>query len=343
MKPLIFLLVALSMTGCTSLVATTATTTVTQRIGSTRQEVRFLTDKMAYELRLSPQQYNDVYEINYDFLYAANQLMDDIVYGDSWALDRYYEVLDLRNDDLRWVLSNSQYRRFLRIDYFYRPLYLDGGTYWAFRVYATYPNRSLFYYDVPHHYHTYNGAHCRRSYDNASYYRDRYIHVHHHYDTPVFVRNDRSYRSYRDADFGSVRRNSSTRGSVSGRTGVSARGRVMTDEGRIYSTRSGDVRTENGSRRDNGRSVYEATPDRSRRSEANRSEQSSRRRAGTWNGTETQERTTGSTRTPSTYSRQQAEPSTETRVETRSRSERSEGGTSSSRRYSERSSSSNRR
>ena len=35
-----------------------------------RKETRFLTDKMAYELNLSTGQYNDVYEINYDFIYS---------------------------------------------------------------------------------------------------------------------------------------------------------------------------------------------------------------------------------------------------------------------------------
>ena len=33
-----------------------------------RKETRFLTDKMAYELNLSQAQYNDVYEINFDFI-----------------------------------------------------------------------------------------------------------------------------------------------------------------------------------------------------------------------------------------------------------------------------------
>lgn len=31
-----------------------------------RQNTRFLTDRMAYELKLTPRQYNDVYEVNYD-------------------------------------------------------------------------------------------------------------------------------------------------------------------------------------------------------------------------------------------------------------------------------------
>lgn len=44
-----------------------------------RKETRFLTDKMAYELNLSTGQYNDVYEINYDFIYSIRYLMDDVI------------------------------------------------------------------------------------------------------------------------------------------------------------------------------------------------------------------------------------------------------------------------
>ena len=70
-----------------------------------RKETRFLTDKMAYELNLSTGQYNDVYEINYDFIYSIRYLMDDVIRGEEWALDKYYRTLDIRNDDLRWVLT----------------------------------------------------------------------------------------------------------------------------------------------------------------------------------------------------------------------------------------------
>ena len=52
-----------------------------------RKETRFLTDKMAYELNLSTGQYNDVYEINYDFIYSIRYLMDDVIRGEEWALD----------------------------------------------------------------------------------------------------------------------------------------------------------------------------------------------------------------------------------------------------------------
>ena len=66
-----------------------------------RKETRFLTDKMAYELNLSTEQYNDVYEINYDFISGVRYVMDDVLYGNEWALNRYYDYLDVRNDDLR--------------------------------------------------------------------------------------------------------------------------------------------------------------------------------------------------------------------------------------------------
>lgn len=69
-----------------------------------RKETRFLTDKMAYELNLSTEQYNDVYEINYDFISGVRYVMDDVLYGNEWALNRYYDYLDVRNDDLRGCL-----------------------------------------------------------------------------------------------------------------------------------------------------------------------------------------------------------------------------------------------
>ena len=111
------------------LLVVTASTTVMAGMSTSkvRKETRFLTDKMAYELDLNNPQYNDVYEINYDFIYSLRNIMDYVVRGDEWALDDYYEALDIRNDDLRWVLSDAQYRRFLGAEYFYRPIYVTGG------------------------------------------------------------------------------------------------------------------------------------------------------------------------------------------------------------------------
>ena len=84
-----------------------------------RKETLFLTDKMAYELKLSNAQYNDIYEINYDFIYSIRNTIDYVVRGYQWAVNDYYDALDERNDELRWVLNNSQYRRFMNMDYFY--------------------------------------------------------------------------------------------------------------------------------------------------------------------------------------------------------------------------------
>ena len=78
-----------------------------------RENARFMTDRMAYELGLSSMQRNDVYEINYDFFESVRFVMDDLATGYSYAIDRYYESLDLRNDDLSYVLTRGQFERFM--------------------------------------------------------------------------------------------------------------------------------------------------------------------------------------------------------------------------------------
>jgi len=121
MKKMIFLLMAFTWMGHT-------TATAAMSVSKVRKEARFLTDKMGYELNLSNAQYNDVYEINYDFIYSIRNVMDDVVRGYDWAMEEYYTSLDFRNDDLRYVLNQTQYRRFLQTDYFYRPIYASGAS-----------------------------------------------------------------------------------------------------------------------------------------------------------------------------------------------------------------------
>lgn len=178
-----------------------------------RKETRFLTDKMAYELNLNTAQYNDVYEINYDFISGVRYLMDDVLRGEEWALNRYYDYLDIRNDDLRWVLSRRQYSRFMQVAYFFRPIYVSGG-HWSFRIYVTYTNPNHFYYPRPYHYRTYCGGHNRVHYHNVSYYRGR--HNHPTYNGSFRIRDNKSYHTSRRSDFGSVhiRPNSGTRPNV---------------------------------------------------------------------------------------------------------------------------------
>lgn len=136
-----------------------------------RQNARFLTDRMAYELNLTSMQYDDVYEVNYDFIDNIRYIMDDVVRGYDYAVDRYYEFLDYRNDDLRWILSASQYRRFMGVDYFYRPVYTTTSD-WLFRIYKVYHDVKHFYFDKPYHYKTYKGGHYRTHHGNVSFYKN---------------------------------------------------------------------------------------------------------------------------------------------------------------------------
>lgn len=164
-----------------------------------KKETLFLTDKMAYELQLSDAQYNDAYEINYDFIYNIRNIMDDVIEGDDDALEEYYNFLDTRNDDLRWVLNDRQYKRFLAIEYFYRPIVATGGS-WSFRVYNIYPNRTTFYFDRPSHYNTYCGGHYRTYNNNISFYTNRYNHT--IFRGQYQTRNVNVYVNNRRSDFG---------------------------------------------------------------------------------------------------------------------------------------------
>ena len=136
-----------------------------------RQHARFLTDRMAYELNLTTMQYNDVYEVNYDFIDNVRYIMDDVTAGYPSAIDRYYDYLDFRNDDLRWILSASQYRRFMNVDYFYRPIYTTASE-WLFRIYRVYNDITHFYFGKPHHYKSYKGEHYRTHHGHVSFYKN---------------------------------------------------------------------------------------------------------------------------------------------------------------------------
>lgn len=197
MKRILFLLFAI---GAIAMSSVSMAAMSNSRI---RQETRFLTDKMAYELGLNTNQYNDAYEINYDFIYFVNGLLDRVARGDDRATDRYYDILDVRNDDLRWILTASQYRRFMGVDYFYRPIYASGNR-WNFRVYITYTNHNHFYFGRPYHYNSYCGGHYRTHYDN-SYYRGRYNHE--RYSGAYSVRESRRESSEKRESSSSVRNN----------------------------------------------------------------------------------------------------------------------------------------
>ena len=242
MKRIIFIFLAAKMS--------TAVCSAAMSNSKVRKETRFLTDKMAYELNLNTEQYNDVYEINYDFISGIRYLMDDVLRGEEWALNRYYDYLDVRNDDLHWVLSNKQYSRFMQAAYFYRPVYVSGGR-WSFRVYITYTNHNHFYFPRPYHYRTYCGGHYRTHYSN-SYYRGRYHHP--HYTGSWSIRNNKSYHTTRRSDFGAVniRPNSGRRPATRDDVYTPRRSNSSTrSNGRSNTRENGTVRE--NSRRDNSR------------------------------------------------------------------------------------------
>ena len=158
-----------------ALAAISAESLAAMSLSEIRHEARFLSDRMGHELGLSNRQYEDVYEINFDFLYHVNEVIDDVVYGYDDAVDYYYYLLDVRNEDLMYVLRNRQYRKFVRRDYFYRPLYMVGHS-WGMRIWKRYADRNYFYFGAPMCYHSYSGAHYRIHFAH-SYYASMYHHV----------------------------------------------------------------------------------------------------------------------------------------------------------------------
>lgn len=153
MKRMIIALVAMFMM--------TFTTASAMSYEQARQQALFLTDKMAYELNLTEDQYEAAYEVNLDYLMSVDTYDD--LYGAYWRQ---------RNMDLSYILLDWQYRTYLNATYFYRPLYWNAG-YWHFGIYARYPRRDYFYFGCPHFYVSYRGGHSWRVNGNRSWYHGR--------------------------------------------------------------------------------------------------------------------------------------------------------------------------
>lgn len=153
MKRMIIALVAMFMM--------TFTTASAMSYEQARQQALFLTDKMAYELNLTEDQYEAAYEVNLDYLMSVDTYDD--LYGAYWRQ---------RNMDLSYILLDWQYRTYLNATYFYRPLYWNAG-YWHFVIYARYPRRDYFYFGCPHFYVSYRGGHSWRVNGNRSWYHGK--------------------------------------------------------------------------------------------------------------------------------------------------------------------------
>lgn len=182
----------------------TFTTASAMSYEQARQQALFLTDKMAYELNLTDDQYEAAYEVNLDYLMGINTYDD--LYGVYWRQ---------RNLDLSYILLDWQYRAFCDAHYFYRPLYWDGG-FWHFGIYARYPRRDYFFFGRPHFYVSYRGDHCWRVNGGRSWYHGR------SYGRPfaggqprMGMRDGFNRGDYgRGQSFGNMQRQSSTRTTV---------------------------------------------------------------------------------------------------------------------------------
>ena len=132
-----------------------------------RNYALFLTDKMAYELNLSEEQYEAAYEINFDYLCDILKYDDyDDLYGHAWRL---------RNRDLKFILMEAQYNLFANLNYFYRPCYFSHGRI-SISIYNYYPRRDYLYFGCPNFVVTYRGGHGWRHHRHHSYYAGRTWH-----------------------------------------------------------------------------------------------------------------------------------------------------------------------
>ena len=124
-----------------------------------RDRAWFLTDKMAYELNLTPEQYDRAYEINLNYFMSIRTASD--CYGYYW---------NYRDADFRCILFDWQYNLFTSIDYFFRPIRWVRSS-WYYPVCDHY-RYGYYYFDRPAIYVTYHGgAWRRRSHNDPSPYR----------------------------------------------------------------------------------------------------------------------------------------------------------------------------
>ena len=141
-----------------------ATTTKAMTYAQAREQALFLTDKMAYELNLTEEQYEAAYEINFDYLMQISGTGN--VYAAPWRQ---------RNIDLSYILYDWQYAAYEAASYFFRPVFWNDG-YWHFSIYSHYPHRTHFYFPRPAAYVSYRGTHSWHRNSGRSWYVNRVNH-----------------------------------------------------------------------------------------------------------------------------------------------------------------------
>lgn len=119
-----------------------------------RREAMFLTDKMAYELNLTYDQYDYVYQINLDYFLNIRNPHD--CRGIYW---------DYRNADLRCILHDWQYTLYKASSYFLTPIKWINSA-WHYFVYDHY-RKGYHYFAKPHCYNSYLGGNWKHRKQHA--------------------------------------------------------------------------------------------------------------------------------------------------------------------------------
>ena len=205
-------------------------------------EALFLTDKMAYELDMTAEQYDAAYRINLEYLLGVTSYD---VYGSYW---------DRRNRDLSYILLDWQWSAFRAASYFYRPIVWRHGS-WYHHIYTRYPHRDryLFHRPAPR-LHAHHPVHHPTGHHGGSVHHGGSIHhggSHHFGDSHHGNSGHHSGNSH--GSFGGSQRGGNSHGSFGGSHRGGNIGHGTTGGGRSGSSHGGRS-SSNGSRSGGGRS-----------------------------------------------------------------------------------------
>lgn len=137
----------------------------------------FLSDKMAYELNLTPWQYDQVYQVNLEYFLNINSPYD--ANGYFW---------NYRNTDLSYILYDWQWNVYRATEYFLRPLRWVRGAWYS--ALWDYYHRDYYFYHRPTIYaHCHGGLwHGRHPHSASPFIGHRPPHhsggMNHHYGKP---------------------------------------------------------------------------------------------------------------------------------------------------------------
>lgn len=109
-----------------------------------QEQAYYLTDKMAYELDLTPSQYDLVYQVNLEYFMNVDRAG---LQGPLWQY---------RNTDLSYILFDWQYSIYRSARYFYHPIEFRHST-WYLPLWDRY-TRNYYFYTRPTCWHSWRGG-----------------------------------------------------------------------------------------------------------------------------------------------------------------------------------------